>query len=151
MKDLFLVKHAPGAPGLRFLGLGPKFIPRQGMLKLQLLLDEHTSWAKKRNQKDIKKMLSHSKVIISVWSKDKLIGFGRATSDEIYRAVLWDIVVEQKHQKRGIGKIIVTELLSNRLITKAEKIYVMTTKFKKFYENLGFELEGTQKLMLLKK
>ena len=33
MDDPLLVKHAPGAPGLRILGLGPKFFPQQGILK----------------------------------------------------------------------------------------------------------------------
>ena len=149
MKDLILVKHASGAPGLRLFGLGPQLIPRQGILKLQVLLDANTSWAKKRHKKDIKKMLSQSKVIISIWNKDKLIGFGRATSDEIYRAVLWDIVVDKKHQKNGIGKLLLTELLSNKLISKAEKIYVMTTQFEKFYSSMGFKLETNQKLMVI--
>ena len=46
-------------------------------------------------------------LFISVWKDTRLIGFGRATSDKIYRAVLWDVVVEKSHQKIGIGKKIV--------------------------------------------
>ena len=34
-----LVRHAPGAPGLRWLGLGPGLRPSRGLLKLQRLFN----------------------------------------------------------------------------------------------------------------
>ena len=151
MKDLILVQHALGAPGLRFLGMGPRFIPKRGIRKLQVLLDKNTSWATKRNEHNIRRMLSKSDAIVSVWKGNKLIGFGRATSDRIYRAVLWDIVVEKSYQRSGVGKLIVTSLLSNRLIANAEKTYVMTTEFANFYKRMGFQLEKNQNLMILLK
>jgi len=150
MEDLIFIQHAPGAPGLRSFGLGPNLMPVQGIEKLKTLLDRNTSWANNRNKNDIKKMLSSSEVIVSVWKNRSLIGFGRATSDKVYRAVLWDIVVEKKHQKHGIGSKIIKSLLSNQLIAKVEKIYIMTTKFDTFYSKMNFKLEEIQKLMILK-
>tara|TARA_B100000965_G_C19212098_1_gene592073 strand:- start:138 stop:593 length:456 start_codon:yes stop_codon:yes gene_type:complete len=150
MEDFILVQHAAGAPGLRIFGLGPNFMPLRGIQKLQILLNENTSWANQRNKKNLKKMLSKSEVIVSVWKDAKLIGFGRATSDKFYRAVLWDIVVEKSHQKIGIGKKIVKSLLSNKLISKVEKIYIMTTKCENFYTKMDFKFEQNQKLMVLK-
>tara|TARA_B100000965_G_scaffold290597_1_gene248400 strand:- start:693 stop:1169 length:477 start_codon:yes stop_codon:yes gene_type:complete len=147
MNDIILIRHASGAPCLRLFGLGPKFMPLNAIKKLQFLLDENTSWANERNKEDIKKMLSRSEVVVSVWKGTRLIGFGRATSDRVYRAVLWDIVVEKKYQKIGIGKKIVKSILSNQLISKVEKIYIMTTKFEKFYSKMGFQSEPNQKLM----
>ena len=149
MKDFILVQHASGAPGLRFFGLGPNFLPLRGIKKLQSLLDENTSWANQRSTNNIKKMLSSSEVVISVWLDKRIIGFGRATSDTVYRAVLWDIVVEKNYQEIGIGKIIIKSLLSNKLISKVEKIYIMTTRFEKFYSKMNFKLEKNQKLMFL--
>jgi len=151
MKDLILVKHASGAPCLRFLGLGPMCLPARGILQLQSLFDKNTLWARQRSIQDIKKMLSNSDVIISVWKERKIIGFGRATSDEIYRAVLWDIVVEKKHQNSGIGKLIIDSILENNLISQAERVYIMTTNFEKFYSKMGFLSEEKQTLMTLKK
>ena len=148
MKDLSLVKHAPGAPGLRLLGLGPRFIPRKGISKLQLLLKRNTFWATKRNKKDIRKMLSKSKVIVSIWEKNKLIAFGRATSDEIFRAVLWDIVVDEKYQHAGLGRLVVNTILANNLVSEVEKVYIMTTSCDEFYSAMGFVLEKNQTLMI---
>ena len=149
MKNFNLIQHACGAPGLRIFGLGPKYIPQNGIKKLQTLFDENTSWASERNKNDIKKMLSRSDVVVSVWKDTKLIGFGRATTDKVYRAVLWDVVVERKHQESGIGKKIIKSLLSNQLISKVERIYLMTTKFERFYCKMGFKINTSQKLMYL--
>ena len=151
MNNLILVKHALGAPGLRLLGLGPGFAPKQGLLKLKSLLDRNTSWAKDRDIKDLKKMLSKSSVVVSLWKNNTLLGFGRATSDEIYRAVLWDIVVDRNYQKSGLGKMIIRSLLENHLISNVEKIYLMTTNCEKFYSKMGFLYEENQYLMTLLK
>ena len=106
-KGLRLIKHAEGAPGLRILGLGPKFRPSKGLSKLKLLFDQHSFWAKGRDYKSIRKLLAGSTVVITVWKNNELIGFGRATSDGIYRAVLWDIVVADKLQRQGLGRKVV--------------------------------------------
>ena len=116
MDDLILVKHARGAPGLRLFGLGARLLPTSGLTKLKKLFDNNTSWAKNRSEKELKTMLANSNVILSIWYKNELIGFGRATSDKSFRAVLWDIVVEKNFQGRGLGKNIVDSLLKNPAI-----------------------------------
>ena len=151
MDDLKLVQHAQGAPGLRFIGMGPNIFPSKGLLKLKRLLDENTLWAQKRTTKDIKIMLSKSNVIVSLWKKKQLIGFGRATTDHVYRAILWDIVIDKNFQRNGFGSMIVNSIISNKLISKVEKIYLMTTDCKEFYLKMGFTLEKNQKLLILKK
>ena len=149
MSKVTLVKHAPGAPGLRYLGLGPRLSPIKGIRQLQDLLNNNTLWAKSRSIKDIKKMLSRSTVTVSLGKGDEIIGFGRATSDEIFRAVLWDIVIDKNHQDLGFGKLIVKSLLENNLILKAERVYIMTTNCSEFYSKMGFQIESNQTLMTL--
>ena len=143
-----LIKHAPGAPGLRFLGLGPQLTPSRGLLKLQQLFDEYAFWAQKRNYRNLRKLLAGSSVVVSLWSGKRLVGFGRGTSDGIYRAVLWDIVVANDHQGEGLGKKIVEALLSMRKINKVEKVYLMTSNSSEFYKQLGFNHEHKQDLLL---
>ena len=151
MREIRLIKHASGAPGLRFWGLGPFFLPTKGLKKLQNLLDLHASWASGRDEKELKIMLANSDVVITLWSSKKLIGFGRATSDYSFRAVLWDIVVANDLQGNGYGKDIVQALLNAKAIKKAKKIYLMTTEGSKFYQQFGFQIVKKQNLMLLKK
>ena len=149
MKDISLIKHASSAPGLRLFGLGPAFKPMKGLEKLQFLFNQNALWAKDRNIAQIKKMLAHSNVIITLWNKNNLVGFGRATTDQVYRAVLWDIVVSKDVQRVGLGKIIVEELLKDKKINSAEKVYLMTTDSQDFYKQLGFEININQTLMTL--
>ena len=149
MKDISLIKHASSAPGLRLFGLGPSFKPVKGLKKLQVLFNQNTLWAKDRTLNQVKRMLANSNVIITIWYKNNLVGFGRATTDQVYRAVLWDIVVSQNVQRVGLGKIIVEELLKDEKINSAEKIYLMTTDSKDFYKQLGFKVNNNQFLMIL--
>jgi len=149
MKDIFLIKHASSAPGLRLFGLGPDFKPLKGLEKLQVLFNQNTLWARNRTIDQIKKMLENSNVIITLWNKNNLVGFGRATTDQVYRAVLWDVVVSKDLQRVGLGKVIVEELLKDKKINSAEKVYLMTTDSKDFYKQLGFEVNTNQSLMML--
>ena len=149
MKDISLIKHASSAPGLRLFGLGPAFKPLKGLEKLQALFNQNTLWAKDRTIDQIKRMLANSNVIITLWYKNNLVGFGRATTDQVYRAVLWDIVVSKDVQRIGLGKVIVEELLKDKKINCAEKIYLMTTDSKEFYKQLGFKVNINQTLMML--
>ena len=146
-----IVKHAPGAPGLRIFGLGPRGRLVKGLQQLKTLLDEEAFWASGRDYKSLRKMLFNSTEIISIWEKDYLIGFGRATSDKIFRAVLWDIVVKSEFKGVGIGKLIVENLINKKSIKNVEKIYLMTTTKSSFYTKFGFKKENKQKLMLLSK
>ena len=149
MKDISLIKHASSAPGLRLFGLGPSFKPVKGLKKLQVLFNQNTLWAKDRTLDQIKRMLANSNVIITIWYKNNLVGFGRATTDEVFRAVLWDIVVSKDIQRFGLGKVIVEELLKDKKINSAEKVYLMTTDRKDFYKQLGFKVNINQTLMML--
>ena len=57
MKEISLIKHAKGALGLRFFGLGPNLKPTHGLIKLQKLLDSNAFWAKNITINDLKNVL----------------------------------------------------------------------------------------------
>ncbi len=148
MEEISLIKHSKGAMGLRLLGLGPNLIPTNGLNKLQKFLDANAFWAKSRTIRDLKKCLANSDVIISLWIGNKIVGFGRALTDGIYRGVLWDIVIDQKHQGKGFGSLIVKNLLSSKKIKRTKKIYLMTTNKKLFYSQFDFHEVDSQKLLI---
>ncbi len=148
MKEIYLVNHSKGAIGLRFFGLGPNLTPTNGLNKLQRLLDKNAFWAKNRTINDLKKCLANSDVVISIWVGNEIVGFGRALTDGIYRGVLWDIVIDQNHQGKGFGKLIVNNLLSSREIKNTKKIYLMTTNKKLFYSQMDFKEVTSQNLLI---
>jgi len=148
MKEISLIKHAKGALGLRVFGLGPNLKPNKGLNKLQKLLENNTFWAKNRTIKDLKKCLANSDVILSLWVGDDIVGFGRALTDGIYRGVLWDIVIDQNHQGKGFGTLIVNNLLSSKKIKNTKKLYLMTTNKKLFYSQFDFKEVTSQNLLI---
>ena len=93
-------------------------------------------------------MLAGSQAAISAWQDSRLVGFGRATSDGVFRAVLWDVVVAGDHQGRGLGRRIMEALLGEPALRGVERTYLMTTNSAGFYEQLGFTAVDCQKLML---
>tara|TARA_Y100001968_G_C19431162_1_gene757082 strand:- start:2182 stop:2637 length:456 start_codon:yes stop_codon:yes gene_type:complete len=149
MKEIYIVNHRFGAVGLRLIGLGPRLIPVNGLRKLKLLFDENTFWARNRNKKDIKVMLANSNVAVSLWCHKDLIGFGRACSDNSFRAVLWDVVINNKYQGKGYGRLIIKTLLESKKLKNVENIYLMTTNCFEFYEAVGFK-KDSQKILMVK-
>ena len=149
-RKITLINHLKGAPGLRFFGIGPNLLPCKGLYKLKELLDNNTIWAKSRKIKDLKNCLANSDVIVSLWSNNEILGFGRALSDGTYRSVLWDIVIDHQHQGKGYGKLIVNSLLESKKIKKSERIYLMTSNKRDFYCQIGFKEVLSQNLLIKK-
>ena len=148
MQEISLIRHAKGALGLRFFGLGPNLKPTNGLIKLQKLLNNNAFWATNRTINDLRKCLANSDVVVSLWVGREIVGFGRALTDGIYRGVLWDVVIDQNHQGKGFGTLIVKNLLSSKKIKATKKLYLMTTNKKLFYSQFDFKEVTSQKLLI---
>ena len=135
---------------MRWLGLGPGGRPTRGLLKLQRLFHKHAFWARERSIRDLRRMLAGSNVVVSLWRGKRLVGFGRASSDGIHRAVLWDIVVAGDLQGRGLGRQVVEALLDSPALRDVERLYLMTTNSSGFYQQLGFTSAEPQQLLIRK-
>ncbi len=115
--------------------------------QLQNLFDIAAFWAKGRTIKDLSIAIANSKPVISVWDGKKLIGFARATSDGIYRATIWDVVIHPDYQGTGLGSKLVETVLSHPQM-QVERVYLMTTYQQKFYEKIGFQTNNTTTMVL---
>jgi len=142
-----LIRHRSGARRLR-LGLGPGLQPVRALDQLQGLLDQNSFWAQGRSHAALAAMLRGSAAAVSVWQGRQLVGFGRASSDGLFRAVLWDVVVAEQHQGCGLGRRIVATLLDHPRLRQVERVYLMTSNSSGFYRQLGFETVSSQQLML---
>ncbi len=145
-----VLSHASGCPGMRWLGLGPRLRPVGALRQLQELFDQHSFWASGRQPAQLRTMLAASTVVVTAWQADRLVGFGRATSDGVFRATLWDVVVATDQQGVGIGRQLVDQLLRSGPLREVERVYLMTTQSSGFYQQLGFRLVTSQNLLLKK-
>ncbi len=87
----------------------------------QLLgLFHQAPWAKARSLDDAKEMLRHTDLTLSAWQGDRLIGFGRVLTDFIYRATIWDVIVDRTYQGQGVGTEIVRRILNHPRLKQVE-------------------------------
>ncbi len=102
-----------------------------------LILFQQAPWAKGRTLADAREMLRHTDVALCAWEGDRLVGFGRVLTDFIYRATIWDVIVDGAYQKQGIGTEIVQRILQHPRLKKVE-LFWLCTRRPGFYEKLGF-------------
>ena len=138
-RSIQLIRHRHGAARL--------WLKRSNLTQLQGLLNEHSFWARGRSRHELRKMLKRSDAVVSAWKDSRLIGFGRATSDGIFRAALWDVVVAADCQGKGLGRRVVEALLQEPALIEVERVYLMTTNSAAFYEQIGFKSVESQRLM----
>lgn len=86
--------------------------------------------------------LKSSLFIISLWEKNKLIGFGRIVGDQGITYVVTDIMVDPDYQCKGLGKMIMKEIDSYLEQNTDQYAYVCLIANKpadKLYYQFGFE------------
>lgn len=116
--------------------------------QLQQLFDVTAFWAKNRRIEDLAIAIANSDPVISLWHEDTLIGFARATSDGIYRATIWDVIIHPDYQGVGLGRKLVQTVLSHPKVSRVERVYLMTTHQQPFYERIGFETNSSTTMVL---
>eukprot|EP00898_Chlorokybus_atmophyticus_P003129 jgi/Chlat1/3817/Chrsp26S04052 len=95
----------------------------------------------KRETVKLSHALANSFVVVSLHDVDqnKLVAFARATSDGIFNATIWDVVVDPFYQKRGLGKAVMERLMVQ---LRAQGIANITLYAEpnvvSFYKPLGF-------------
>jgi GNAT superfamily N-acetyltransferase len=102
-----------------------------------LALFHQAPWAKDRTLEDTREMLRHTDLALCAWDGDHLVGVGRVLTDFVYRATIWDVIVDQAYQTQGIGTEIVQRILSHPRLKKVE-LFWLCTRRPGFYEKLGF-------------
>jgi ribosomal protein S18 acetylase RimI-like enzyme len=100
-------------------------------------LFQQAPWAKGRTADDAREMLKQTDVIVSAWDGDRLVGFGRVLTDYVYRASIWDVIVDKSYQGQGIGSQLVERILHHPKLKRVE-LFWLCTRTPDFYERLGF-------------
>ncbi len=116
--------------------------------QLVALFDSAALWAKNRKIEDLEIAIANSNPVVSVWDNQNMIGFGRATSDCIYRGTIWDIVIHPSYQGGGLGRKLVQTILSHPRMCHVERVYLMTINQQNFYKRIGFEYVHSTTMIL---
>ena len=97
-------------------------------------------WCDKRRREDVVKMLAATDVIIGlVDESDRLIGFTRVITDFVYRATVFDVIVNPTHRKMGLGVKLMDTVVNHPKLQAVETLGLhCLPKMIPFYERWGF-------------
>jgi len=88
--------------------------------------------------KCIQAMLQHANLLCTAWDGEKLVGIARSVTDFEYCCYLSDLAVDEKYQKKGIGKELIKQTKS-KLGDKAKVILLSAPKAEAYYPKIGFD------------
>jgi GNAT superfamily N-acetyltransferase len=98
--------------------------------------------------------MEHTLFRISVYDEDKIVAMARVIGDMGLNYYIKDVVVRPEYQNKGIGRILINELLSyiNANGISGTEIFVelcaMPDKVP-FYEKFGFDANEAQRLKMM--
>ncbi|MBP2650084.1 MAG: acetyltransferase family protein [Firmicutes bacterium] len=82
------------------------------------------------------KVFQNSYAVVFVFDQEKLIGFGRAISDGICQAAIYNIALDEGYHGQGLGKKIINVLVSQ--VSQCNIILYTHPNTVSLYEHLGF-------------
>lgn len=101
-------------------------------------LFKQAGWSRDRSLDSIERMLDTTPVKLGAWRGDDLVGFARVISDDVYKAVIDDVIVDEKLRGKGVGTEIIRRVVDR--VKHVESVFLPTgEKLVPFYERLGFE------------
>ncbi|MDE6024346.1 MAG: GNAT family N-acetyltransferase [Lachnospiraceae bacterium] len=98
--------------------------------------------------------MKHTLFRVSIYDKDKIIAMARMIGDIGLNYYIKDVVVKPEYQKKGIGKMLINELMKyiGKNGVKNTNIFVelcaMPDKIS-FYEQFGFDANEAQRLKIM--
>jgi ribosomal protein S18 acetylase RimI-like enzyme len=74
-------------------------------------------WTKDRNSESIERMLRGSVCVGVREPEGKLVGFARAITDGVFKAIIVDVIVAVDHRRQGICRLLIDALLEHRALS----------------------------------
>ncbi len=97
-----------------------------------------TYWAKGRTLDEVEQSLKSSVIVVARHVADGLVGCARAVTDRVTFSWICDVVVVEAHRRRGVGRELVSRLLTHPDVAATRKVLV-TKDAQSLYRKLGFD------------
>ena len=91
---------------------------------------------KNRDPEKLEMAFRNSLLKVFAFHGEKLVGAGRALSDGVWRAAIYDVAVLPEYQGKGIGSTIIRHLIDSANV-EVIMLYAAPGK-EEFYEQFGF-------------
>ncbi|WP_425589779.1 GNAT family N-acetyltransferase [Fictibacillus fluitans] len=100
--------------------------------------------------KNLQTIYSNSSHVVAAYADNRLVGMGRALSDGVFNAAIYDVIIHPKFQGKGIGKLVVEDLLFQLKDVSCVHL-ISTTGNEPFYEKAGLKRVKTAMARYLNK
>ena len=101
-------------------------------------------WTKGRSLADVHTMLTHSDYIFGVCEpgSDRLIAFARVLTDRVFKAFIFDVIVDRAYRGTGLGKATMERVVSHPDLFRVKhfELYCLPELIP-FYARWGFSTQ----------
>tara|TARA_R110000744_G_scaffold56155_2_gene118467 strand:- start:498 stop:920 length:423 start_codon:yes stop_codon:yes gene_type:complete len=105
-------------------------------------------WGNGRSLEEVKTTIENS-YCFGIYTLDKeQIGFARVVTDYIYFGYFMDVIILDKFQGQGFGKILVEHMLADPKIKNLKTLALKTKDAHQLYERYGFKKIGDSLLWM---
>lgn len=105
-------------------------------------------WGKDRTLNEVKLSIENS-YCFGIYTKDnEQIGFARVVTDYIYFGYFMDVIIFDKFQGKGYGKILIEAMLEDSTIKSLKTLALKTKDAHQLYERFGFDKIGDSALWM---
>jgi len=114
-----------------------------------LALFKSAWWAASRDLRGVITMLARSDIVFALRVDGRLKGFARALTDEVYLALILDVIVSHSHRQAGLGTALMDAIVNHPKVCSARSIeLVCQPDLMPFYRRWGFtDQVGQSRLM----
>lgn len=111
-------------------------------------------WTHGRSLDDVRTMLSGQGYAYGICTSDggELVGFARVLTDSVFKALVFDVIVDPAHRGESLGKTLMERILSDPRLSRVKhfELYCLP-ELVPFYERLGFSTDvgGVQWMRLV--
>ena len=101
-------------------------------------------WSRGRRLEDVRRAVQHSDVVFAFCDSEtgRLAAFARVLTDFVYKAVVFDVIVERTHRHLGLGRILLEAITAHPALLFVEHIELYCRpELVAFYKKCGFKAD----------
>lgn len=106
-----------------------------------LALYRQVWWARDRQPAEVRTMLGRTDIVVGFREREtrRLAAFARVLTDGVYKALLFDVIVDERYRSTGLGRMLMDAVVSHPAVARVQhlELYCLPEHVP-FYQQWGF-------------